>query len=175
MEAINIPENGILHSHRRGNLKTYIALTGGLCSGDVMCLLWSTNWVFISQKTFFIVTAVEIPSGGLHVKHTWNLGINSAFALGPRKTTENLDRVGRSQDFPDANWLLASSPALNTRTLTSVPGCAELKNVVFWDIRTQFVPYRRNVTSPLHSPAIYAMYDLRFSRRRLWRMPSSGI
>jgi hypothetical protein len=26
---------------------------------------------------------------------TWNLGTNSAFALGPRKTTENLDRVGR--------------------------------------------------------------------------------
>jgi hypothetical protein len=24
----NIPENGILHSHRRENLKSYIALTG---------------------------------------------------------------------------------------------------------------------------------------------------
>jgi hypothetical protein len=34
---------------------------------------------------------------------TWNLGTNSAFALGPRKPTENLDRVGRSQDLPDAN------------------------------------------------------------------------
>jgi hypothetical protein len=34
---------------------------------------------------------------------TWNLGTNSAFALGTRKTTENLDRVGRSQDLPDAN------------------------------------------------------------------------
>jgi hypothetical protein len=34
---------------------------------------------------------------------TWNLGTNSAFALGPRKSTENLDRVGRSQDLPDAN------------------------------------------------------------------------
>jgi hypothetical protein len=34
---------------------------------------------------------------------TWNFGINSAFALGSRKTTENLDRVGRAQDLPDAN------------------------------------------------------------------------
>jgi uncharacterized protein YbcC (UPF0753/DUF2309 family) len=34
---------------------------------------------------------------------TWNLGTNSAFALGPRETTENLDRVGRSQDIPDVN------------------------------------------------------------------------
>jgi hypothetical protein len=33
----------------------------------------------------------------------WNLGTNSAFALGSRKTTENLDGVGRSQDLPDAN------------------------------------------------------------------------
>jgi hypothetical protein len=30
---------------------------------------------------------------------TWNLGTNSVFALGSRKTTENLDRVGRSQDL----------------------------------------------------------------------------
>jgi hypothetical protein len=33
----------------------------------------------------------------------WNLGTNSAFALGPRKTTENIDRVGRLQDLPDAD------------------------------------------------------------------------
>jgi hypothetical protein len=52
---------------------------------------------------------------------TWNLGTNSAFALWPRKTTEKLDRVGWSQDLPDANWLLASSQALNTRVLFLVP------------------------------------------------------
>jgi hypothetical protein len=34
---------------------------------------------------------------------TWNLGTNSASALGSRKTTKNLNRVGRSQDLPDAN------------------------------------------------------------------------
>jgi hypothetical protein len=34
---------------------------------------------------------------------TWNLGTNTAFVLGSRKTTENLDRVGGSQDLPDAN------------------------------------------------------------------------
>jgi hypothetical protein len=33
---------------------------------------------------------------------TWNLDTNSAFALGPRKTTENLHRVGRSQALPNA-------------------------------------------------------------------------
>jgi hypothetical protein len=37
---------------------------------------------------------------------TWNLGTNSAFALGSRKTTENLDRIGRSQDLPDAKGCL---------------------------------------------------------------------
>jgi hypothetical protein len=41
------------------------------------------------MATFFI--------GGLHAKHAVQrciLSTNSAFALGPRKTTENLDRVG---------------------------------------------------------------------------------
>jgi hypothetical protein len=52
---------------------------------------------------------------------TWNLGTNSAFAVGPRKTTENLDHVGQLQDLSDVDCLLAGSPALNTRTLTLVP------------------------------------------------------
>jgi hypothetical protein len=55
-----IPEDDILHSHRRENLKSYMALTG-----------WTLQWRrnvspvkyelgFISQKTeFFIVTAVK--------------------------------------------------------------------------------------------------------------------
>jgi hypothetical protein len=28
-----------------------------------------------------------------------------------------------------------------------------VKKVVFWDIRTQFVPHRRHITSPLQIPA----------------------
>jgi hypothetical protein len=28
-----------------------------------------------------------------------------------------------------------------------------MKNVVFWDIKTHFIPHRRHITSPLHSPA----------------------
>jgi hypothetical protein len=34
---------------------------------------------------------------------TRKLGTNLVFALGSRKTTENLDRVGRWEDLPDAN------------------------------------------------------------------------
>jgi hypothetical protein len=30
-----------------------------------------------------------------------------------------------------------------------------MKNVVFWDIKTHFVPHRRHITSPLQSPAGY--------------------
>jgi hypothetical protein len=36
---IEFPEDGILHSHRRENLRSYIALPTGLCSGDVICFL----------------------------------------------------------------------------------------------------------------------------------------
>jgi hypothetical protein len=34
---------------------------------------------------------------------TWNVVTNSALALGPRKFKKNLDRICRSQDFPDAS------------------------------------------------------------------------
>ena len=33
---------------------------------------------------------------------TWNSDANSEFAAGTSKHTEELDRVGRSQDLPDA-------------------------------------------------------------------------
>jgi hypothetical protein len=56
---------------------------------------------------------------------TWNLGTNSAFALGSRKTTENLFRV--------------------------------MKNVVIWDIKTQFVLHRRHITSTLEAQPVNAM------------------
>jgi hypothetical protein len=28
-----------------------------------------------------------------------------------------------------------------------------MENVVFWDIKTEFVPHRKHITSPLQSPA----------------------
>jgi hypothetical protein len=45
---------------------------------------------------------------------TWNLGTILSFPLGPREITEILIEL-------HAKWLLASSPPLNTWTLTSVP------------------------------------------------------
>jgi hypothetical protein len=35
-----------------------------------------------------------------------------------------------------------------------------MKNVVFWNINTQFIPHRKHITSPLQSPAGY--YYVRF-------------
>jgi hypothetical protein len=59
----------------------------------------------------------------------WSMQCNMEFGYqliiwsGTKEITENLDRVGRSHYLLDANWLLASSPALNTRALTLVPIC----------------------------------------------------
>jgi hypothetical protein len=80
---------------------------GVWCFAGSECVLCEIVYVTIARA------ACEASSA------TWNLDSNSAFALGPRKIPENLDRVGRSQD-----WLLASSPVLNTRVLTLVPICA---------------------------------------------------
>jgi hypothetical protein len=58
-----------------------------------------------------------LPLGGLHGSIQCNVefGYQLSICSG---TKENSDRVGRSQDLPDTNWLLASSPALNTRAIT---------------------------------------------------------
>jgi hypothetical protein len=56
----NIQEDGILHSHLREDLKSYIALTGLALLRGCNMSLWGMNWVCISQKTtFLIVTAVK--------------------------------------------------------------------------------------------------------------------
>jgi hypothetical protein len=118
------------------SISSYIA-TDGLSASSSSCLTWSSqcrapspispmNRVMQSKVKVTLVQG-EISNSTIGraaweaCSATWNLGANSAFALGPRKTTENLDRVGRSQDLTDANWLLASSPALNPRALTLVP------------------------------------------------------
>jgi hypothetical protein len=55
-----IPGDGILHCHRREQLRSYLVLTGWVYSGEVICLLRSTNWTFISQKTAFFSHRREI-------------------------------------------------------------------------------------------------------------------
>jgi hypothetical protein len=84
----------------------------------------------------------------------WNVKLvtNSAFALGLRKTTENLDRVRRSQDLPDANWLLASSSALNPRTVTLVLICAVVFFFCFFLEQGSPIILSGISCSPLYSP-----------------------
>jgi hypothetical protein len=56
----NTPEDDILHSHRRENLKSYIALTGWTLQRRRNVFPVKYELGFISQKTtFFIVTAVK--------------------------------------------------------------------------------------------------------------------
>jgi hypothetical protein len=51
---------------------------------------------------------------------TWNFEHQIRFCSWAKKNHGNLDKNGQSQDLPNSKWLLASSsPALNTRNLTS--------------------------------------------------------
>jgi hypothetical protein len=56
----NIPEDAILHSHRREKLKSYIALTGWTLSlrGNVSPVKYELG-CYIQKTQFFIVTAVK--------------------------------------------------------------------------------------------------------------------
>jgi hypothetical protein len=68
-------------------LNFVISLGGGrTASGKILMLVWGATF----GQNFDIKigrAAREAPSA------IWNLGTNSAFAVGPRKTTENLERV----------------------------------------------------------------------------------
>jgi hypothetical protein len=132
-----------LQCNDASSISNYIA-TDGLSAGSSLCRAPKPDFKFLVWQLLRLLsvglphshppwTGWSSPKSKVKItigraaweacSETWNLGTNSAFALGPRKPTENLDLlvVGRSQDLPDANRLLASSPALNPRTLTLVP------------------------------------------------------
>jgi hypothetical protein len=73
-------------------------------------------------------------------------------------------------------WIRSAS----ARQPRSSPGKATettnfLKNAVFWNIKIQFVPYRRTYFSPTEPSRFMLMYDLRFSQRWVWKISSSGM
>jgi ribosomal protein L37E len=54
------------------------------------------------------------------------LGTNSAFALGPRKTIENLDWVGQSQDLPNADLTSSQQSGINSTNPNTSPYSVQL-------------------------------------------------
>jgi hypothetical protein len=66
------------------NTKFFIVTAVKICSRDVMCLHWGTNWVFITQKTvFFIITAVKMTNltSCLSFRNTTFRELNSVYAF----------------------------------------------------------------------------------------------
>jgi hypothetical protein len=61
-----IPEDGIFHSHGRGNLKSYIALTAALYSGEVMSPLRYELGLLIQKTAFFMQCNLPLISVTLH-------------------------------------------------------------------------------------------------------------
>ena len=64
--------------------------------------------------------------GGGGCSRSLNFGyqMSSEFTRRLKKTTENLDSVGRSQDLPDAHCLMTSSPTFKQTNLNGSPHCA---------------------------------------------------
>jgi hypothetical protein len=50
-------------------------------------------------------------------------------------------------------WVEQTILELRNKVKLEVFTAVTMKNVAFWDIKTQFVPHRRHTTSPLQSPA----------------------
>jgi hypothetical protein len=64
---------------------------------------------------------------------------------------------------------------LHHNAVSEVFKAVTMKNVVFCDIKDQFVPHRKHITSLLQILASYCYVRFRCSRLRPWGMSSSGI
>ena len=80
-----------------------------------MCRAFELNYVFGGwQKDKILFALGQLSFGEVLQLIVWNaeqeaLALQRIWVpLGPRKTTYNFGSVGRSQDLPDANWLLSS-------------------------------------------------------------------
>jgi hypothetical protein len=124
-----------------------------------------SEWISIRHQEVYIKAKFFVINGRAACEACstkWNLGTNSAFALWPRKTKEKLNRVGLSQDLPDANWILASSPALKMRVLTLVPICtffslfpffSPLETAISWSYKHFYLYIIWISTKPCITPA----------------------
>jgi hypothetical protein len=75
-----------------------------------------------------------------------NLG-RTRIDVRPVAVSESLIRVGKPQRLNEAVRTAVENVRFEVYTAVT------MKNVVFWNIKTQFVRHRRHITSPLHSPA----------------------
>jgi hypothetical protein len=74
--------------------------------------------------------------------------------LKQRKTKFNVKDIAVSMlDFLEASRCYLNVNAEIAFVRFEVFTAVTMKNVVFWDIKPQFVLHRRHITSPLHSPA----------------------
>jgi hypothetical protein len=84
------------------------------------------------------------------------LQLPAHFSIGDRNTTEqNEYRCTETADTLGDEIRIGN---LNVQTAErnvrfEVSTAVTMKNVVFWDIKTQFVPHRRHIMSPLQSTA----------------------
>jgi hypothetical protein len=88
----------------------------------ILCVLHRGEILILPSRELHMMLAVQCS-----VVFGTQLSICSVI----EETTGNLGRVCQSQDVPNSNRLLASSPAMNTRALTLFRVCA--------------VPYLRNI------------------------------
>jgi hypothetical protein len=122
----DIPDDTILHSHRRENLKSY--------SVKQFCTREETR--------LEIFTAVTMKNGVV-----WDVT-----PCGSCKNRRLLGYKNPIRTSQETHYVFATEPSQLMLWKISIFTAATMKVAVFWDIRTQFLPHRRHIRSSLQSP-----------------------
>ena len=111
----------LLNTHHREKSSILAKFWILYCEGCIVKTFW-VRW-----ENFY--SSAEITARA-EIRATWSLDAKSAFSLGLRKTTANIERVALSPDLSDAQGLTAGSPAFKYANSSRSPhkcSCSVLK------------------------------------------------
>jgi hypothetical protein len=73
--------------------------------------------------------------------------------IGQPEISNHTGSKRETEEQATAPWSPTVREEHSLRAMFEISPAETMKNVVFWDKRTKFVPHRKHITSPLQSPS----------------------
>jgi hypothetical protein len=158
----NIPEDTILHSRRCKNLRSYNLVYVFVSLGSLVTIVISTGVIRLRDRNFVLEFSTAYPALCLFGSDDSFSGLNQPeyWADYWHPSLVVIRIVWRCTPLihcvifvKHMDILLSTWTTCIYNVRFEVFTTVTMKNAVFWDVKTQFVPQSRHITSPLESPA----------------------